>query len=60
MTSELFALYLRRIRLADDPATLARIRAELDRLHPHSADSGDSDALVVMATLKRVRVLESN
>jgi hypothetical protein len=53
-----FAAYCRRLRLANDPAVLAEIREELDRDHPHSDDSRDSDALVIMATLKRVRLRE--
>lgn len=56
MTSTEFAAYCRRIRLAEDPGTLAEIRAELDREYPKGRDS---DALVTMATLKRVRLLES-
>ena len=60
MTAIEFAAYCRRIRLADDPATLTRIRAELDQQHPHSPASADSDALVVMATLRRVRLLRDN
>ncbi len=56
MTSREFAAYCRRIRECDSPDGLARIRDELDREHPMGADS---DALVVMATLKRVRLIES-
>lgn len=59
MTATEFAAYCRRIRL-ENPARLAAIRAELDREHPHGPDSADSDALVVMATLKRVRLMESS
>lgn len=60
MTALQFALYCRRIRLTNTPAALAQISEELDRLHPHSADSADSDALVKMATLKRVSLLQPN
>lgn len=57
VTSTEFAAYCRRIRLADDPAALALIRPELDHDYPTGRDS---DALVLMATLKRVRLLEGN
>jgi hypothetical protein len=60
MTATDFAAYCRRIRECDNPAALAGICAELDREHPHSDDSRDSNALVVMATLKRVRLVESS
>lgn len=59
MTAAAFAAYCRRIRECDNPAALAWIRAELDRLHPVGPDSQDSDALVAMATLKRVRLREA-
>lgn len=59
MTSTEFAAYCRRIRLTDDPARLAAIRSELDREHPHNTESTDSDAPVLMATLKRVQIIES-
>jgi hypothetical protein len=57
MTATEFATYCRSIRLANDPAALARLREELDQLHPHGPESADSDALVKMATLKRVRLV---
>jgi len=60
MTSQQFAAYCRRIRECNSPAGMSEIRAELDQLHPQSADSKDSDALVKLATLKRMRLLESN
>src|SRR5687767_8946951 len=44
LTCEEFAAYCRRIRECNNPAALARIRAELDRLYPHSADSQDARA----------------
>jgi hypothetical protein len=60
MTSAIFALYLRRIRLTNDLEALASIRAEVDRLYPSGEDS---EAIVKMVTLKRVRIqqeLEKN
>lgn len=57
MTATEFALYCRRIRECNDPATLARIRTELDRDYPTESES---EALVLMATLKRVRLLDAN
>jgi hypothetical protein len=57
VTSEQFAAWLRRIRLADDAATLAAIRQELDDQH---GDADDTKPLRFMCTTKRVRLLESN
>ncbi len=57
MTAQEFVGYCRRIRLADDPAALARIRTELDSEAP---DGRDSAALVLMATLKRARLLATS
>lgn len=57
MTCEEFAAYCRRIRLENNPARLSEIRAELDRDYPAGRDS---DALDLMATLKRVRLQEAN
>lgn len=56
VTATEFAAYCRRIREENNPARLAAIRAELDRCYPTGRES---DALVVMATLKRVRIIEA-
>ena len=57
MTSETFAAYCHRIRLENNPARLAAIRAELDRDNPVGSDS---NALVLPVTLNQARVLQAN
>lgn len=57
MTPEEFALYCRRIRLADTPPELQRIDRQLEH---EREEGGDVGALRTMVTLKRERIILSN